>query len=114
MVHEKQIKNEESAALLNQNTRAVESKRPSYQYADCLRARYCNRIPRAAPFGNFSANILTACLFLQNIFTHSTQNIDLSGLSAYKHCEYLHKFPDILRRRASPRSSPDKAVQFKF
>lgn len=42
MVHEKQIRNEESAALLNQNmeTGIVPrvSKRPPYKYAACLRA----------------------------------------------------------------------------
>ena len=36
MVHEKQIRNEESAALLNSTARV--SKWPSYQYAACLRA----------------------------------------------------------------------------
>ena len=36
MVHEKQIRNEESAALLNSTARV--SKRASYQYAACLLA----------------------------------------------------------------------------
>jgi hypothetical protein len=40
MVHEKQIRNEEIAALLNQNT---DTGTVLTQYAVCLRARYCNR-----------------------------------------------------------------------
>jgi hypothetical protein len=75
MVHEKQIRNEENAALLNQNTGAGTVPRVLYR---CPKERRL--------LENFAPTL--KCLPVFTKYFHSfNPNIDLSDLSAYKQCD---------------------------
>jgi hypothetical protein len=70
MVHEKQVRNEESAVLLQRRALQLRGRLISPPLAYARGTVLVSQ--GAAPVEKFGAQPLIACLFLQNIFTLST------------------------------------------